>query len=333
MISEDQWTALGSAAKAGTGAAWIRIAADSGHDLFVAVGQPGSQRSLWYDFPSDALPGDLHLPSLRSVGLDVRPKDDKPNIMRCSLTLQADDLRSVFRALVDDIVAAVSSARDDETGVAAFARRLERWKRLLRPDSTTGLSVLDRRGLFGELRVLYELLDTSAPPGRVTSSWTGPYGNHQDFQNSKGAIEVKATVIKQPQTLVITSERELDDTGVDVLFLTHVSLDERRGGSGLSLNDIVEDVRLRIGDNPFARMMFDDALLHRGFLPEHARLYEEPRYSIREEHSYRVVPGFPRIVESGLVSGVGDVTYRVQVAALSDFAVDHGEAIRLIGEA
>ena len=226
MISEDQWATLESAAKDGAGAAWSRVAADSGHDLFIAVSQPGSQRSLWYDFRADALPSELHLPSLRSVGLDVRPKDDQGNILRCSLTLQADDLKSVFRALADDIVAAVSSAQDDETGVAAFSRRLERWKRLLQPDSTTGLAVLERRGLFGELRVLYELLETGAPAGYVASCWTGPYGKHQDFQSANGAIEVKATVTKQPQTLVITSERELDDTGVDVLFLTHVSLDE-----------------------------------------------------------------------------------------------------------
>ena len=331
MISEEQWATLESAAKDGAGAAWTRVAADSGHDLFIAVGQPGSQRTLWYDFPADARPPELHLPSLRSVGLDVRPKDDQPNVLRCSLTLQADDLKSVFRALADDIVAAVSVAKTDETGVAAYARRLERWKRLLQPDSTTGLSVLERRGLFGELRVLDEFLEAGALAEHVAASWTGPYGKHQDFQSAKGAIEVKATVTKQPQTLVITSERELDDTGVDVLFLTHVSLDERRGGSGLSLNDIVAGIRLRIGANPMACMIFDDALLHRGFLPEQAHLYEEPRYSIREEHSYQVTNGFPRIVESALVPGVGDVNYRIQVAALSEFAVDHDNALRLIG--
>jgi len=331
MISEEQWATLEAAAKDGVGAAWSRVEAASGHDLFISVGQPGSQRSLWYDFPAEALSSELHLPSLRSVGLDVRPKDDQQNILRCSLTLHADDLKSVFRALADDIVAAVALAKDDETGVAAFARRLERWKRLLQSDSTTGLSVLERRGLFGELRVMDEMLEAGALAEHVASSWTGPYGKHQDFQSAKGAIEVKATVTKQPQTLVITSERELDDTGVDVLFLTHVSLDERRGGSGLSLNDIVADVRLGIGDNPLACMIFDDALLHRGFLPDQTGLYEEPHYSIREEHSYRIAAGFPRIVESALLPGVGDVNYRIQVSALSEFAVDHAAALRLIG--
>lgn len=58
-------------------------------------------------------------------------------------------------------------------------------------------------------------------------AWKAALAAHQDFQFSTGALEVKTTAAKQPQSVRITSERQLDDTGVGALFLHVVVVDER----------------------------------------------------------------------------------------------------------
>ncbi len=52
-----------------------------------------------------------------------------------------------------------------------------------------------------------------APMFLRRGAWRGPEPAHQDFQFTSGAVEVKATAAKQPQSVRITSERQLDDNG------------------------------------------------------------------------------------------------------------------------
>jgi hypothetical protein len=319
--SSEIWASLDKSTTRTIGAAWSRVAPQSGHDLFIAVKQPGSFRSLWYDVPADALPRDFTPPALQSVAVDVHRRHDEPAVLRCELTLERSDLRDVFGALVDDIVNAIERTQSHDAGISALLNRLERWHRLLQPERRSGLTTLERRGLYGELHILHELLTRGTPSSIAVSYWTGPYGAHQDFQAKDSALEIKSSVTKQPQSLVIASERELDDTGVASLYLAHLSLDERRDGSGQSLNAIADEIRSKLDTNSHALSGFEDALLHVGLLPEHRSLYDAPFYSIRDVRMFSVATGFPRIIEKMLPVGVGDVVYRVQIAALMPYAV------------
>jgi Putative PD-(D/E)XK family member, (DUF4420) len=95
----------------------------------------------------------------------------------------------------------------------------------------------------------------------------------------------------------------------------------------------VDASRTLLADHVPALGHFDTTLLRAGYLDAHRQLYEEPRYSLREIHVYEVIDGFPRITEKDIPSGVGAVSYRIQVAALATFAVDTGRPAEAFKEA
>lgn len=330
MISDDEWRTLTAAARGGAGVAWRRIHADSGHDLYIAVRQPGDQRCLWFDFPSDAIEDRSAIASLRSVQVELGHNSDDGRTLRCEMLLTSTDLADVFSSLVEDVSAAVAAQRSDASAAEALLTRLARWRRLLEKSSPQGLTAEERRGLYGELVVLGDLLDEELAAKCVVPAWTGPLHKNQDFQFSGAALEVKATSAKQPQSVIVTNERELDPRGVDELFLVHLSLDERRGGTGESLPENVDRIRARLSEDPSARTHFDQLLVTAGYLDEHKDLYSDTRYTIRALNSYRVSSGFPAIVESMLPQGVGDVKYRIQTAALKPFVHGWTEARQLL---
>lgn len=130
---------------------------------------------------------------------------------------------------------------------------------------------------------------------------------------------------KQPQSVRITSERQLDDTGVGALFLHVVVVDEREvpaGGSvpGQSLTALIADIRIQLSADLIALAAFNDRLLDRGWLDAHASRYEARRWTVRGERTYEVRRGFPRLVEADLPAGVGDVSFAVSLAACEPFA-------------
>src|SRR3712207_8281404 len=49
---------------------------------------------------------------------------------------------------------------------------------------------------------------------------------------------------------------------------------------------------------------FGQQVMRVGYLATQAKLYTEPRYSVREMNTYLVGDGFPRIVEEDLLDGV-----------------------------
>lgn len=327
MAIEDRWDELASAAGSSPGLTRLRVAPSSPHDLFIGIVQPGDRRSFWCEVPTASVPDDYRLPPLRSICTTIQPVVEVPTTTRVHLELEKAELGSVFAAMANDLISTIAAAPDDESGLAALSQRAERWRRLLETEGAAGLSTTERRGLAGELIVLGQLLDAAAGPVHAIDAWTGPANAHQDFQAAQAAIEVKTTITKQPQSLVIASERELDPTGVSHLYLMHLSLDERRDGVGHSLNDLVGQVRAKVGADAVASALLDQALLQAGYFDEHAALYDAPRYTVREQDAYEVLDGFPCITETDVPRGVGDVAYRIQLSALADFAVPLSDAI------
>lgn len=327
MTTNDRWDELAAAGSHTPGTNRLRVAPSSPHDLFIGVVQPGSRQCFWYEVPTDTVQAGYRLPSLRSIRTSIQATIDAPGVTRIQLELEKAELRDVYRAMVNDLIGTISATSDDDSGLYALSQRAERWRRLLETNGTGGLSTTDRRGLVGELIVLSQLLDVGGNIRRIVASWTGPYSKHQDFQAGQAAVEVKATVTKQPQSLIITSERELDPTGVLHLYLVHISLDERQGGSGHSLKALTASLRGRLAIDTVALAVFDDALRTYGYLDDQASLYDAPNYSVRDQTAFEVVDGFPCITEAGVPTGIGDVRYRIQLAALQPFAVPLDQAL------
>ena len=117
---------------------------------------------------------------------------------------------------------------------------------------------------------------------------------------------------------MISNERELDGQGIPRLILAHLSLDERRGGNGESLNAAVDRTRDALTDAAARAAPGRPAGARR--IPAHQRdLYDEPRYTVRRQRFWHVTGDFPRITEADLRPGVGDCQYSIATAGLDQY--------------
>ena len=316
----DVWALLGRAAD-GPATVYRRLHPESRQDLWAVLDPTTMVRTLQFDRawrPTDSLP-----PLVQSHAVRMETRRSQQGTQLSVLISLADPaFADVFSVLVDDVAAATAAAPDDHEATTVLFEQLERWRTLLQALREDGLSTTFRRGLFAELHLLGGLVLSAVPGWAAVQGWTGPLRAHQDFQYPACAIEVKSTVGRQPQAITVASERELDGTGTSALYLFHVSVDERRGGDGTSLNDAVSAVETAVASDTTARTLLRDRLVQYGYHAHQRDLYDEPRYSIRETGLYHVTGDFPRITEAQLTPGVGAVRYKVAIAACNDWRVD-----------
>jgi hypothetical protein len=251
--------------------------------------------------------------------------------------LRDSNCAGVFTALAQDLDARLKLTVGAEQSAAELFGRLKLWQQFLKAWQD-GMGPEARRGLWGELHFLQAHLLSVLGASVAVKGWKAGAAAHQDFQFLHAAAEIKTTAAKQPHSIRITSERQLDETGVGALFLHVVIVDEREvpaaeGAPGQSLPSLVTSVRTTLGDDAPTLSLFNDLLFHRGWLDEHAPRYENHRLTVRNELSYRVQSGFPRLIESNLPSGVGDVTFALALAACVPFAIPLSEMLETLATA
>lgn len=294
-----------------------RVRPDAHCDLFLGLAKPSNLRMVVMPVSESSLTSLVDLPMSRGVEARIaRPGDHgaDPSLELVLIDPRASD---IFTALATDVVGAAAAELDEARAVASFVGRLRRWQRFLDESGPGGLEPDEQRGLFAELWLMqYVLFDAFGPTLSLTA-WTGPSHASHDFQFGPGAVEVKGSAAKQDQHLRIASERQLDDTGLDALFLFHLSLDEHRE-TGTSLVDLVAEIRARLASTAEGPL-FEDRLWDAGFSDAHSPLYANPGYTVRESNFFRVTGDFPRITEADLRSGVGDVRYAISVAECRHF--------------
>jgi hypothetical protein len=309
-----------------SGKVYRRLHPESDRDLRAVFDPATRTRTLLFERlwrPTDTLPP---LVQSRAVRMEAR-RNLQGTRMTLLMRLSDDAFTDVFTILAGDVAAAAARAPDDREATTALFDQLERWRRLLEDLRDNGLQSRFRRGLFAELHLLSNLLIQTLGARTALEGWTGPDRANQDFQYERCAVEVKSTAGQQPQSIVVANERELDETGTGTLYLCHVSIDERRGGRGASLNEAVGQIEEALGADMVARGLLQERLVRYGYHAHQHALYLEPRYAIREEHLYRVTADFPRITESRLPRGVGAVRYSISLAACGPHRVEQSELL------
>jgi hypothetical protein len=322
----DIWQEL--AREPGSGFATRRLHPDSRVDLFAYLDLATHVRSLrlirtWRS--SDNLPA---LPA--SAGVRCRGElHDNGRQMHVVVELTDPVLADAFTPLVEDLAARTASASDEHDALGRLADGLGEWKQLLESLAAEGMGPLVRRGLAGELLILRDIL---LPRRRETAvqAWTGPLKANQDFQFSDLAIEVKVTTGKQPQSFRVANERELDERHAATLLLAHLSLDERLGGDGDTLPELVATIDDRLVGAPAARQLMRDRLARVGYLAHHSNHYDEPHYGIRTLRWFTIREGFPRLTEVQLPDGIGDIAYSVTLAACLDFEIADTDVLAML---
>lgn len=250
----------------------------------------------------------------------IDPQDSE-NILLC-LKLVDFHLKDIFNTLCLDVIGSIIEEGDLVFIQQKFKSRLLKWQNLFDRYNSDGLTSEEQRGLYGELYFLREWLNRTTDCERVVNAWLGPEKELQDFQSNDWAVEVKTTHGNNHQKVHIQSERQLDSSNLNYLYLYHISLDVRNN-SGETLNQIVQSIRTALTPVQLGYSLFNFKLLKAGYFDTHASLYQEKGYYIREDVFYNVVDKFPRIQENDLMNGVGDVKYSIIVSSLDNYSVTH----------
>jgi hypothetical protein len=331
MTIEQIWQEM----EAEGGSAWrIRHARkDATHPLVVALEPQRGGRAILVQVPGIVLPPRREWPDCRGLEWVTISLD---TVSYWGVRLRDATCSDVFTALAQDLDSRLALTVTTEEAAAALFGRLKLWQQFLKV-CREGMSLEARRGLWGELHFLHACLIPALGASYAVSGWKAGTGSHQDFQFPNAAVEVKTTAAKQPQTVRITSERQLDETGVGILFLNVVVVDEREVGMtdrthGQSLPALVSALRQELASDPSTLALFNDSLFHRGWLDELAPRYESHRLTLREEIAFRVQAGFPLLVEDHLPKGVGDVNYSLSLPACMPFQVGAGEMFVVLAQ-
>jgi len=256
--------------------------------------------------------------------------DEDENCMTLFLIVKKPLYHDLFGSLINDILNHIDASYV-VSSIETVISRLLRWQNFLERFHFKGLDEEAQRGLFGELYVLNRLLDTDLDKNRVLRAWKGPEKTVHDFIFERCSLEVKTSATKQHQKVYISSERQLDTSQTNILYMCHLSLDNQ-SGIGCSLNQIIQKTRRQLFEAPLLAELFEDQLFVSGYLDIHFKLYIEPIYSIREYSLFKIQDGFPRIIETDLIEGVGDVKYSIMLSQCKKFKVQEVEVIHMIGE-
>lgn len=329
MKIEKIWEDLENDTSLTTGLLYRRYSGKIRPDVYVAVKVPERLRCIAVHLKASPVVDTRAWDKFRDI--KIQSLQDEKNIGRQFLiiSLLNNQHRDIFSTLGEDLIRKVSDISDENALVSELISRLGKWHLLFEKLNHQGLSEEAQRGLFGELYFLRDFLKTGVSPEFCVDKWKGAEKQVQDFQYADWAVEVKTTHGKNQQKLHIASERQLDTSLVPYIYLVHLSLEVRQG-YGETLKSVVESLEKLLMESPAAFSVFRLKLLEAGYFEHQADLYKDTGYSIRQENIYKVTDDFPRITESMILPGVGDVKYSIIISANENWIIEKGKLFCLI---
>lgn len=235
--------------------------------------------------------------------------------------------RDIFATLCNDVIQSVIDIVSEKKRVRTIINQLDKWRSMFDKINSNGLSLAEQQGLYGELNFLQKILVKSGlQASDVLHTWVGVDKALRDFQGSNWAVEVKTTATNNPQDVKISSERQLDETLLNSLYLYHCSVETSKA-NGQTLCDKIEEIRSILSEDIPALTTFNAKLFEAGYTDTQSNLYKDRYYQIRFEKLYRIDEDFPRIKENELRDGVGNVTYSIVLAMCDNYLVTENQVI------
>lgn len=334
---KDIWTDLDASASHKTCHGTVRrlVGLDAICPMFIGVKAPAMLRTFILEVPRDNVPLSDIIPVSRGLHFMVQITGDEILSNHASLILSSSAVgyNEIFASIAEDLYSKLHSLTKRKEVIAGFLTRVRLWQVFFEKQGNDGLSEEAQRGLYGEIQFLKNhVLPCASNMEKAVLAWTGPRSRQHDFQFGAAAVEVKTSASKQHQKLQIASEQQLDETTVEKLYLYYLSVALIEGGAD-TLPALVDDIRAVLSLQPSALAEFDNLLIEAGYVDSHRGKYNSIGYSIREYAVFLVENDFPRIRESDIRSGVGDVKYSISVAQCRNYEVSCSELSIKISEA
>ena len=323
------WTELELEMPPESGILYKRLSGEVLPPVYIALKYPEKIRCVAAHLDSGSVISSDNLSNLRDIRIEKMIDNKNPGKCFFLILLANKQHKDVFSTLSEDLINRVSSIIEENELIKQLINRLEKWRLLFEKIGQQGLSDEAQIGLYGELFFLRKFLHNTENKLFCIDSWKGPEKAVQDFQYSNWAVEVKTSHSKNQQKIHISSERQLDTNIIPKIFLYHLSI-EVRDNFGESLNTIVDGLNDFLNSDTLASNSFKMKLLETGYFTYHAHLYENTGYSIRKEKIFHIKDDFPRITESLISSGVGDVRYSIIVPANPKWLFTESDLFRTI---
>lgn len=294
-----------------------RVLPDLPHDVFIGETRPSRNRVL--EMSVLGLANNMPKKWRQSKGLEIVVDSSESSTTKVrlqSLTKLGDPLFTELAADVVDTLAAFPGSEAATRVVERVIAWQEFFARLSEPFSEERAA-----GLFGELTLMKSDFIPELGSAAAVYGWTGPDPAIQDYQFGDVAVEVKTYRGSGAGQMKISSEHQLEHVGVSALYLSYVALDQRQDGTGMTLLDLIDDVRATLSNSPSSLHLFEGKLISCGWRDSHDE-YRDEHYEIRGVEFFLVADDFPRLVASQMPTGVSQVSYVIDRSALVNFLVD-----------
>lgn len=293
-------------------------------DVYVALQHPENFLCVYVAINKTNEVNISNFSTLQAIQVDLfaSPNEVDKNIL--IFKLLNFEHKDIFAVLCEDLIASISEETNEKRIIREVLNRFEKWKSLF---NKIGLQVLkpeEQRGLYGELYFLRKFLQTTNNFLSVINTWIGTEKQILDFQSGSWAVEVKTTHGNNHQKVHISSERQLDTSNLEHLFLYHISLEQHQN-SGESLNDMVDSVIDILRAEAIALNKFKSKIYEVGYFDLQRNLYETIGYHIRQDVFYKVENDYPRIEEKDIRTGVGDVKYTIITSQCTPFQISEAK--------
>tara|TARA_B110001469_G_C9648331_1_gene329270 strand:- start:3732 stop:4769 length:1038 start_codon:yes stop_codon:yes gene_type:complete len=248
----------------------------------------------------------------------------------CCVAVSLNDasFEELFSELVGHLLDHVIASVTERDSMISLQAQLQLWRKFLDRGADDGLSENEQTGLYGELSFVRLCMEAGMPAVDLLNAWTGPTGTNQDFTFGACAVEVKSSSSNDANRIRISNLRQLDDTGLDELYLQHYAFDRRQSAAG-TLPELVGVLLGRFqADDVALNVLFDERLIAAGYFRSHEALYRETGYTERYSNTYGIREGFPRILEADICLGISDVKFVVDLASAKDYRIDVVEVLR-----
>lgn len=280
---------------------------------------------------------EIDLPVLQGIEVNSLPPTNISEPETLLLKLLNGDQREIFYRLCVDLIEITKEANTEGEAVSSIINRAWKWHYLLKGGRDGKLSVEGQKGLIGELFVLERVLLAGISTSDAVQSWTGPLGAPKDFEIGLIGLESKARRGMSSQYVTISSEFQLDETSVDILYLCISDLNPTPNNTEGAFT--VTDICRRVGNaissaDPGASIRFENLLSASGF--SWADDYSGETFVEGTHRAYRISDGFPRVIPSSYLPGVSKVRYSVSLVDCEPFATSYEEievSLRSIGNA
>lgn len=285
---------------------YVRVNAEHPLELYLGLNDSGDKTLR---FNGEYTP----IKIFSTKNLDVKQyKSNGINSLMFSYTSPVND--SLFYKFCEDIINSTMTSNQKE-GYKDILNRYSQWKKFFSTKSTI-LSEPEIMGLIGELIFLKENCFNIYGKSKALNGWSGPEPTHKDFSYNDEWFEIK-TIGTSSTTVKISSLEQLDSKEDGYLVVIKLEKMSEKF-NGVTLNKLVDSIRneLKLDED---KEIFDNKLSKIGYTFN--ELYDSYMYNYVKTSKYLVNDNFPRLLINGLPKGICNITYEIELSAISKMEV------------